>query len=126
MTVIGFDFGESKIGVAKGSTESGLAEPVETISAGPRISQEIQRIIRSFHPRHLVVGVSEGTSGRAAQRFAEDLKRQTGLPVSLMDETVSTKEAEVAVRHKPRSRRALLSHAAAAAIILERWLQDAA
>jgi putative transcription antitermination factor YqgF len=126
MTVIGFDFGKSNVGVAKGSTESGLADPLETISAGPRLPQEIQRVIDSFQPHHLVVGVSEGASGRAAQRFAAALKRHTGLPVSLADEMGSTQEADRAVRHKPRSKRALASHAAAAAIILERWFQDVA
>jgi putative Holliday junction resolvase len=126
MTVISFDYGLSHIGVALGSTETGLAEPLTVISTSGlnKDLEKIAELIKIHHPEKLIVGISEKSSARQSLNFALGLKKNFFLPVEVSDETLSSKEAEEKTRHWKKSKGKLFRHAAAAAIILERWLSD--
>ena len=126
MIILSFDYGLSHIGVALGSTETGLAEPLTVISTF-NLNQdfkEIAGLIKTHHPEKLIVGVSEKLSARQSLDFALGLKKTFSLPVEVSDETLSSQEAEAKTRHWKKSKGKLFRHAAAAAIILERWLSD--
>jgi RNase H-fold protein (predicted Holliday junction resolvase) len=58
------------------------------------------------------------------KRFASALRRATGLPVHLVDESLSSREAEGARGGGGRARDDDSLHAAAAAVILQRWLDE--
>jgi putative Holliday junction resolvase len=126
MIILSFDYGLSHIGVALGSTDTGLAEPL-TIIKTPILNKdlgEITKLIKIHQPEKLIVGVSEKSSARHSLDFTSELKKTFSLPVEISDETLSSKEAEEKTRHWKKSKGKLFRHAAAAAIILERWLAD--
>lgn len=126
MIILSFDYGLSHIGVALGSTDTGLAEPLTVIKTSilNKNLGEITKLIKIYQPEKLIVGVSEKSSALKSLNFASGLKKTFSLPVETSDETLSSKEAEEKTRHWKQSKGKLFRHAAAAAIILERWLSD--
>jgi putative Holliday junction resolvase len=126
MTVMSFDYGLSHIGVALGSTETGLAEPLAVINSGnPDITVgEIGKLISIHHPEKLIIGISEQLSAQRSLDFASLLNKTFSLPIDISDETLSSQEAEIKTLHWKKSKGKLFRHSAAAAIILERWLSD--
>ena len=135
-TILAFDFGIRRIGVAVGESALGLAHPLSEISGEetePRFAA-IARIIKEWQPQHLVVGLPLTADGaehdltRRAQRFARQLEGRFGLPVSLVDERYTSVEAEAGLR-KCGSRKALREKridAAAAQLILQQFFHDQA
>jgi putative Holliday junction resolvase len=135
-TVVAFDFGLKRIGIAAGDTLTATAAPrpaAAVTDSGPDWNA-IGREIRSLHPKILVVGApynadgSPGTLSKAARRFAAELENRFGLPVNLVDERWSSLEANEALKSRRASgerRRRIRREdidSAAAAVILERWL----
>ena len=134
-TVIAFDFGLKRIGLAAGDTLTATAGPrpaITVLPSGPDWTS-IERELRSLHPRILVVGApynADGTPGAmapAARRFASELEQRFGLPVNMVDERWSSLEANEALKARRASgerRRRIRREdidSAAAAVILERW-----
>ena len=135
-TVLAFDFGLKRIGIAAGDTLTATAAPRPAVAVhqqGPDWNA-ITREVRMLSPRLLVVGApynADGTPGAlapAARRFAAELERRFGLPVNLVDERWSSLEATAALKaqrssgeRKRRVRKEDID-SAAAAVILERWL----
>ena len=134
-TVLAFDFGLKRIGIAAGDTLTGAARPrpAALVRQGIPDWERIAREISSLVPQRLVVGApynadgSAGTLAPAARGFAGELKRRFGLPVSMIDERWSSLEATAALKaRRATGERRRVSHAdidsAAAAVILERSL----
>jgi len=136
-TVLAFDFGLKRIGIASGDTLTRQAAPraaVAMLASGPDW-QGIAREVGALGPSILVVGAPynvEGSRGAllaAARRFAAELERRFALPVQLVDERYSSLEASEALRKRrasgERRRRVARSDidSAAAAVILDRWFQ---
>lgn len=130
--VLAFDFGERYIGVAVGDTGTGMAHALEFIDAEANAERfaRITALIREWQPAQLVVGLPLGLDGeehdmsRRARRFARQLEGRFGLPVLLADERLTSVEAEASLRERGRGGRAHKheSHALAAQIILQAWL----
>jgi putative Holliday junction resolvase len=134
-TVLAFDFGLKRIGLAAGDTLTSMAAPLPAIAvlqSGPDWSS-IERNLRAVHPRFLVVGApynADGTPGAlapAARRFASELEKRFGLQVFMVDERWSSLEANEALKarrasgeRRKRIRREDID-SAAAAVILQRW-----
>jgi len=134
-TVLAFDFGLKRIGLAAGDTLTSSAAPLPAIAvsqSGPDWGS-IERELRAVHPRVLVVGApynadgTPGTLAAAARRFASELEKRFGLPVNMVDERWSSLEANEALKarrasgeRRKRIRREDID-SAAAAVILERW-----
>ncbi len=133
-TVVAFDFGIKRIGVAVGESMIGLAHPLTEIASeesAPRFAA-IAAVIYEWKPQHLVVGLPLAADGsehdltRRAQRFARQLEGRFGLPVSLVDERYTSVEAESGLR-ETGARRALREKridSAAAQIILQQFFHD--
>jgi putative holliday junction resolvase len=136
-TVLAFDFGLKRIGIASGDTLTRSAAPrsaARVSPAGPDW-QLIEREVRGLAPAVLVVGApynADGSAGAmlaAARRFAAELERRFSLPVQLVDERFSSLEAHAALKAQRASgqRRRRLDRAAidsaAAAVILARYLE---
>ena len=127
ITALGFDFGQTRIGVAIGQSISRTASPLATLTAraGQPDWTEIQRLISEWRPDLLIVGRPTTADGAphplapAIERFAGRLQGRFGLPIEYVDERLSSHEALSA----RRSRRATLD-AVAARLILETWLNS--
>lgn len=105
-TVLAFDFGEKRIGVAVGDTQTGLAHPLTTIAAEDNRARfaAIGALIGEWQPACLVVGLpahADGTEheiSRLCRRFAQRLEGRFGIPVQLVDERLTSWAAEAALR----------------------------
>lgn len=114
MTILGVDWGEKHTGLALGwADDIGLSQPLTTVATDKAIAK-ILFVCQAESVQKIIIGVSERESGRKAQIFAAKLKTETKIPIELADETLSTAQARSI--HK--------SHAAAAAFILELWLDE--
>ena len=132
-TILAFDFGEKRIGVAVGESLIGSARALATIAEAASEARfaAIGRLIGHWQPARLVVGLprNDGTAehamGARCRRFANQLHGRFGLPVFTADERLSSVAAEAALsaagRTHWRERKAVLD-AAAARIILQTFL----
>jgi putative Holliday junction resolvase len=135
-TLLAFDFGEKRIGVAVGEADLAQAHPLTTLRNKTLEEQftAIGALIREWRPVALVVGrpVSlDGTphamTARCA-RFAADLSERFTLPVGFAEERLSSFEAEArlhAAGHSSKSAKEYLD-ALAAQIILEHYFENPA
>jgi putative Holliday junction resolvase len=120
-SLLAFDFGTRRIGVAVGNTLTGTARPLGPVASGDAAYAAIGRLIDEWQPDALVVGVPTHPDGaphentRRAQRFARRLQGRFHLPVHEVDERWSTTEAA--------ARGAADLDAEAAAIVLEQFLR---
>jgi putative Holliday junction resolvase len=133
-TILAFDYGLRRIGVAVGQDVTASASPVGVVANGEGgvDHDRIRAIIREWRPTRLVVGMpthadgSPGTMTAAVEAFIDELA-QYGLPISTIDERYSSLEAEKALRNARRQgSRGRISKqdidAAAAVFIAERYL----
>lgn len=129
-TVMGFDFGTLRIGVAVGQTLTRSANPLTTLSArdGKPDWEQVKRLIEEWKPCTLVVGLpynmddTETEIAPRARRFARQLEGRFRLPVEMVDERLTSLEAERALGagHQQDGRIDSL----AAALIVETWFSD--
>jgi putative Holliday junction resolvase len=129
-TLIGFDFGPRKIGVAIGQSITATAAPLTTLRSHddrpdwPRI----EALIREWQPEAAVVGLpynmddTETAIAPLARRFARQIQGRFGLPVHLVDERLTTLEARQILGRKATSREVV--DAMAAKLLLETWLSE--
>jgi putative Holliday junction resolvase len=130
-TVMAFDFGEKRIGVAVGETLLGEARALATVaeSANDRRFAAIARLIAEWHPARLVVGLprhiddSEHEFAARCERFARQLEGRYRLPVEMADERYSSAVAESRLDGDKRKNKARLD-AEAAAVILQAWFDQ--
>ncbi len=128
-TVLAFDFGQRFIGVAVGDAAIGVAHPLATVDA--RAAQArfagIAEFVAEWRPMRLVVGLPLGPEGERhelagrVERFARQLEGRFGVPVTLVDERLSSAEAGERLRAIGRGgrRHKRLEHPVAAQVILQ-------
>lgn len=131
--VLGVDLGARRIGLAISDEECQLAFP-----AGYHQRVDLARDLEALRSlaaergaTRIIVGLPlhldgrEGTGARAARDFARALAEATALPVELVDERLTTQEAERALREassKTRRARKQVIDAMAATLLLRGWL----
>ena len=128
-TVLAFDFGEKRIGVAVGERLLAQAHPLTTIrgEANAERFSAIAALINEWQPVCLVVGLPVALDGAAhamtarCTRFANQLRGRFGLPVDYAEERLSSVEAEERLREAGHNARGARDHidAMAAQIILQ-------
>lgn len=131
-TLLGFDFGMRHIGVAIGQTTTHTARALTTLRARDGIPdwQVIHQLIAEWQAQALVVGLpidmkeTLTESSKAAQRFANRLKEQTKLPVYMVDEKLSSREARQQLAEQGEKLDKSAVDAKAAEIILQTWLNS--
>ncbi|MBK6637426.1 MAG: Holliday junction resolvase RuvX [Rhodocyclaceae bacterium] len=131
-TVLAFDFGIKRVGVAVGESRLGSGRPLLTISheANDARFAAIAKLIAEWRPGRLVVGRPLNDDGSAhdmtarCERFAQQLAGRFRLPVSLVDERFSSLAADDALRARGqtdwRARKQGLD-AESARVILDCW-----
>ena len=128
-SVLAFDYGERFLGVAVGEAGVRVAHPLAAIDARVAAARfrAIATLIDEWRPAQLVVGLPLGLEGdrreltRRAERFARQLEGRFRLPVTLVDERLSSVEAEDRLRAAGRGgrRSKRLVHPVAAQVILQ-------
>lgn len=130
--LLGLDVGERRVGVAVSDATQLLATPLLVLHRSSR-QEDFQRLARVAVERQavgLVVGHplnadgSEGPQGRTVARYARRLAVALRLPLVLWDEYGSTQAAEERLAHAGRRRARLSLDAAAAAVILQDYLNQ--
>ncbi|SFN80474.1 Holliday junction resolvase RuvX [Nitrosospira briensis] len=105
-TVLAFDYGEKRIGVAVGNLELGLAHPLATIRNANTTEcfANTAQLIEEWKPAMLVVGLpahADGTEhemSRRSRRFARRLEGRFGIKTELVDERYTSVDASAALR----------------------------
>jgi len=121
-TVLAFDFGLKRIGVAVGEPELGTAHPLPVA----RDFSQVEKLVQEWKPTHLVVGLPTSVQGEAhamtrrAEDFARRLEKRFKLPVARVDERYTSVEAES--RLKGIKKKAVDS--VAAQLILEQYFGE--
>jgi len=127
-TVLAFDFGEQRIGIAMGEHMLGIANPLTTIDNESNEIRfaEISALIAEWQPKVLVVGLplaedgSEHAMTTLAKKFARRLDGRFGIPVVMIDERFSSAEASQtlnAMGVKGRKQKPLIDQVAAQHIL---------
>lgn len=143
-TVLAFDFGESRIGVAVGDTALAIAHPVTTLlvktNAGRLLA--VEKLVAEWQPQALVIGephyeeVRRDADGNAlahpvahlAKKFGNRLHEKFRLPVYYVNEFLSSHAAGEYLRAQGVAGRAQKAYldAAAAQVILQSYLDGRA
>jgi len=129
MTIIGIDYGRKRLGIAVSDAGHRLATPL-TVIERREAESAICKIAEEQGATGIVVGLPLRTDGKPggmadeATAFAEGLREQTGLPVEMCDERLSTAQAERAMLDADvsRARRKKSLDKVAARIILQSYL----
>lgn len=138
VTLLGFDYGTRKIGVAAGQTTTRTAQGVAVVSvtAGGGYWKEIDQLIKEWQPDKLVVGLplqsgeTTGDIAKQAKDFGGTLTKRYGLPVDWIDETLTSAFADTLLQASAAEgksltrRRKSVRDQIAAALILETWMNQ--
>ena len=132
--VLAFDFGEKRIGVAVGELQVGVAHPLATIDAEANDIRfaRIEALVKEWRPVLFLVGLplamdgSEHAVTALARRFAQRLEGRYGVETRLVDERLTSVEAEGQAREMGLDARAMRAKVdqLAAKLILESYLNQ--
>ena len=133
-TVLAFDLGLKRTGVASGELSLGIAHPLTVIQADSTDTRlaAIDRLVAEWRPALLVLGLPTHADGgehemtRVARNFARKLESRFKLPVFLVDERHTSTAAESALRAQGIHGRRSKTHvdAVAAQLILQGFFDD--
>jgi putative pre-16S rRNA nuclease len=143
--ILAIDYGRARLGLALADAETRLPRPLATLERINRNEdmRRLRELLREHTVRHIVVGLPlriDGTRGEMAEeaeRFAARVGKQFGLPVEMVDERLTSWEAERLLEEqagrvfhddKPHGRKKKKQERAsvdsvAAAVILKEYLQ---
>lgn len=127
MRIAALDYGTKRVGVAVAHTEVGVALPATVL---PNDIEQIVRWLQQEQVQKVIIGApylmwgDAGARVREVEAFAEQLRQRLQVPVELVDERLTTVEAERRLREGeyPRKQREQMVDAVAAALILENYL----
>ena len=124
---IAVDYGDVRIGVAISDPDSILASPLTTLSSGdPKLFTQISELLAEHEPIAIYVGEplnlsgQSSTSAQKAAAFAEKVHSEFNIPVSMIDERLSTVTATKAMQQSgvnAKDARSKIDMAAAVSIL---------
>jgi putative holliday junction resolvase len=100
--ILAIDYGRTKIGLALADAAARIAQPFGTMQRVNR-NEDMRRLrefVRDTGIQNIVIGLplrldgSEGEMAEETRRFAERVRKQAGVPVEMIDERLSSWEAE--------------------------------
>jgi putative Holliday junction resolvase len=134
--ILALDVGTRRIGLAVSDPLGITAQGLETLQRKNKRTdlERLERIIRQYDVRELVVGLplrmsgAEGVQSEKMSAFADELRRRFGLPVHLWDERLTSAEANRVLREAELSiqKRAQAVDRMAAVLILQNFLESRA
>jgi putative Holliday junction resolvase len=131
VVLLSLDFGLKRIGVAVGSTDSGVAFPREVILNDHRVFENIGDIIAKDHVEKILVGnplKRDGAPGDIVaklRQFVQQLKARWKLPIELVDERYTSKIADRKLAAAGISQKAgkQFQDSIAAQVVLQEYLE---
>ncbi len=134
MTCLAFDFGRLKTGVAVGNSLTCGAEALTIVRSSDSSTRllQISKLIEEWQPQALVVGLPSHPDGKplpntlACQKFARQLTARFRLPVHMVDERLTTREATSLLKARQKSVHSAQvdDDAEAAAVILRQYWSE--
>ena len=135
-TIIGFDYGRKRIGCAVGQELTSSARPLTTVAVHNNKPDwdHIARILEEWQPDIVIVGLplnmdgTEHDMSRSARRFSNQINGRFNRPVELVDERLTSLEAEEIITEERRSGRMKKKSAKlsvdqiAAELIIKAWM----
>lgn len=135
-TIMAFDFGTQKMGMAVGQSliESANPLPLFPMKDGIPNWDELLKIVKSHQPGLFLVGLplnmddSESELSTRARKFARRLRHQTNIKTLMVDERLTTREARDELDHYQAQGRGkkLSADSIAAALLIESWYRHPA
>lgn len=109
--MLAFDFGTRRIGVAVGHPDIGRGRGIQIVQVqrGQPDFNQVNQLVQTWKPERLVVGLPGGNYTRGGSlrnqilKFGEQLTERYGLPVSYVDETLSTEESNYRINQDNQS-----------------------
>ena len=108
---LGLDLGTARIGVAVSDPDGLIASPRSALKAAPGSTDDLCALVRDIAPIEVVVGLpislsgAEGSAARGVREWATRLAGQIDVHVRLVDERLSTVQAQRAYRDQGRTTR---------------------
>lgn len=137
--ILAFDYGTKRIGVASGDTLTRTARALTTLSWTDTVPwTAISKLVQEYQPAQFVVGLPWNMDGTptsltdVSRAFGAELRARYNKPVALVDERLSSREAEAQLRDARASgmKKRRNTHAdvdmIAARILLEQWMENPA
>lgn len=137
--ILAFDFGTRRLGVASGDTLTRTSRGLSTLDCSKGLPwAAIDRIVADYPPARMLVGIPYNMDGTptaltaASRDFARELKQRYRVAVALIDERLSSREAEAQLRAaraaglKRRRTRHEDVDKVAASVLISRWFDDPA
>lgn len=133
-TLLAFDFGTRKIGVASGQSLTGSGTPLPALPCRDGVPdwEQVARLLQEWQPDLLLVGLplsmddTESDLTTRARRFAGRLQGRFGKPVQLIDERLSTREARERLGDRYRGGSDPRVDSMAAVLLIECFFNDGA
>src|SRR6266478_8288071 len=146
-SILAVDYGRARIGLALADSETRMAQPLSTLERINRNEdmRRLRELVREHGVTRIVVGLPlrlDGARGEMAEeveRFAQRVRKQIGVPVELLDERLTSWEAERlleevqgrfirdeklgAGRKQKKAQPKMTLDAVAAAVILKEYLE---
>ncbi len=120
MNYLGLDYGLRYLGIA--FSEGSLATPLTTIPTADAL--KLLPVLKDTHRiDKIIIGRPDTALNLEFEKFINSLKI-LNFKFKIVDESLSSHDARVKLMHTSRSRRKSLEHAAAAAVILQSWLDN--
>ena len=132
MMILCIDFGLRRLGIAVGSTDSGIAFARDVLPNDRNLYERLDSLIKIEVIEKILVGMplkrdrSVGDIDVPLQKFVEQLHQRYGLPVQMIDERYTSKIAAKklhAVQMKARKQKNILD-SVAAQVMLQEWLSS--
>lgn len=129
-TILAFDYGNSRIGVALKHSEEAAVEPLITLKNDSELWQTMEDLLNLHQPDLIIVGRPRNLEGEStkqtklAEEFASKLSKLYNNTVELIDEALSTEQAKSRIpKNLARKSREVIDQYAAC-IILESYLRE--
>ena len=127
MRLLGIDYGRKRIGLA--FSEGFLPSPLSVILVKTQVQvlTDIKRDCQELGIEKLVMGISQGILEKEMKAFGEKLSTQMGIPIVFIEEAFTSKTAirKMVEGNTTQKKRKTMEDATAAALILERFLEEA-
>ena len=132
--ILAFDFGLKHIGVAIGQEITKTAQTFFSLKAknGKPDWNQLDPLVKEWNPKLFIVGNPLNMDGsyseikKKSDKFSNLLNKRYNIPVELMDERLTTREAKERLETKKDTSVSLGrdTHQIAAQIILENWFSE--
>ena len=136
-SVMAFDFGLKRIGVAVGDMELGIAHPVTTLNVETNVERlaAVEKLVAEWQPIQFVIGEPQNENAvnnevhpiaHLAKKFGNRLTEQYHLPITYVNELLSSTEAASQLKAQGITGRVQKTQldAVAAQIILQAYFDE--